>query len=159
MLTLALCLVSDSKHNSIPDHLWPLKCYLLTDSQTACVLAQDYAILYLGKISCFGPLIHPRPHAFNTSWSSYSDLVLQCANTWLHEHLSDTLTAIPVYTLFSSNAKYCMRKIKVAITSIKHLDNNGQKPQLASLIPECLWGERHERGPAITCLQLWDSSQ
>lgn len=34
-----------------------------------------------------------------------------------------------------------------------------EKPHLASLIPARLWGEIHERGPAITCLQLWDSPQ
>lgn len=34
-----------------------------------------------------------------------------------------------------------------------------KSPSLQVSYQNTLWGERHERGPAITCLQLWDSHQ
>lgn len=140
-LTSALCLVSDLKSNStqatrrtleckrIPDHLRPLKCSLLFSHwllgslhkvMQFCTLGKKYPVLLLSH--------SPSPTLTKLPGAPTLDLVLQCANTLLHEHLSDKLPAIHVFTLFRSNAKTCMRKVKLAITPIKHLNDNGKAP-------------------------------
>lgn len=145
-LTSVLCLVSDLKSNStqatrktlvckrIPGHLWPLKCSLLF---SPWLLGSLHRVTQFSALEKKYPVLllsySPFPHAYKTSWRSYStlDLVLQCATTLLHEHLSDKLPAIHVFfffTLFRSNAKTSMRKVKLAITAIKHFNDNGKAP-------------------------------
>lgn len=83
-------------------------------SLIAWVFVQSYAILSVPRKKYpVLVLLYTPPPSFQhflelLLWIKFDCMIIHL----MHEHLSDTLPAKHVFTLFSSCAKYCMRKVK-----------------------------------------------